>query len=357
MRIKLSSRIVRRIGFIVLPLLFCSGFARADIFDLKSSLPRFVDTLAKSNNFNGVILIGSPDSIIFAKAYGMADFEHNVPNKVNTIFNIASLTKHFTGASILLLQERGKLTTDDKISKYIPDFPKGDQITIHQLLTHSAGLKNYNNYPDYWEMARKELNAEDVVNWIKNHPDHDEPGNKFQYTNSGYALLAFIIEKVSGNTYRDFIFKEFLKPLELNHTNNYSRAEFVPDRAQMYELKNNKIVNAPWYDLSFKVGSGSMYSNAPDLYSWYRALISDKILSSESREKLFSRYEHGYGYGLGRGFNLTHVYYEHEGSSPGVSAYICYMLSDGYFILILSNVSSDSVKKMKTPLRDFIISF
>jgi len=330
--------------------LFYNTFAR----NSDSLLTAKIEKLALEYSFNGTLLIGSPDSIIYTGAFGFSNFESLSKNTDSTIYNIASLSKHFTGAAILLLQERGKLSVNDTLAKYLPEFPSSGQITIHQLLTHSAGIKNYNNFPDYWEFSRQKRTLREVVEWIRKYPPEFLPGEKFSYTNSGYAILAYIIEQVSGMSYSDFLDENFFKPLQMEHTGQFEREDIIPGRAAQYIIDNDTLKNCPWYDISFKAGSGSIFSNVSDMYKWYRALINNKILSPESVDKLFSRYEYGYGYGLGRGKSLFHIYYEHEGSTWGVSAYIAYYLTKERFLVILSNVSPDRVKLFKDELKDIV---
>lgn len=323
--------------------------------NLKDDLKIFIDKAAADYSFNGAILVAEGDSILYEDAFGYANFELKVKNKSRTVFNLASLSKHITGAAILLLEEKGLLKTSDTLSKYMPDFPNAGKITIHHLLTHSSGLPNYNNFPDYWSFARKtNTSTGEVVDWIRGKPLEFEPGAKFSYSNSGYAVLAHLIEKLSGEKYGEFLRKHFFQPLGMNSTGEFSREEIVPERSEMYDSSGGKLINAPWYDFSFKSGSGSISSSLVDMHKWYLGLTRGKIISKESADRLFSRYEHGYGYGLGRGSDILHIYYEHEGKSPGVASYIAYFLPRDIFLLVLSNVSTPSVKAMSEKIRSFI---
>ncbi len=337
-------------------ILFNQELLLSQLPENKDYLKDTVNNLAITQNFNGVILISEGDTVLFEGAYGLSSFELDTPISIESIFNIASLTKHFTGAAILRLQENGLLTTNDKLIKYLPDFPNADNITIHHLLTHSSGINNYNTFLDYWEFAVKQSTIQDVINWIKDKPIEFNPGEKFSYSNSNYAILAYIIEKVSTMSYDEFLQQNFFIPLEMNNTGNFTRREIKNNRVANYDTLNGTIINARFYDLSFKVGSGSLYSTVRDLHKWYLGLTKHIILNKKSFDMMFSRYENGYGYGLGRGRNLLHVYYEHQGISPGVEAYIAYFISDGYFLVILSNVSDGKVQKIREMVVKIILN-
>jgi CubicO group peptidase (beta-lactamase class C family) len=251
------------------------------------------------NNFNGVLLIADHDSIIYQGAFGFANFEHNIRNETTTIFNIASLTKQFTAAAIVKLAEDGLLKFDDPLSNYLPGFPSADSITVHHLLTHSSGIPSYNDFDDYKLVAAKYSSIEETIDWIKTEPLRFLPGEKFLYSNSNYLLLAYIIEIASGKSYDEYIQQNFLNPLDMSNTKNFNRKRIIKNRAAGYVFNGEKIENAFWYDLSFKVGSGSLYSTAEDLYSWYVAIVDNNLLSEESQRKIFTNYGFGYGYGLG----------------------------------------------------------
>ncbi len=345
-----------KILYVLIMYLLITNYASAQLPERKDHLRDSIHTIATEHNFNGAILISEGDSILFEGAYGKSSFELDTPITLESVFNIASLTKHFTGAAILLLQERRLLSIKDNLNKYIPDFPNAEKISIHHLLTHTSGIKNYNSFPNYWEFAVKHTTIKELIDLIKTYPPESEPGQKFSYSNSNYAILAFIIEMISGLSYDKFLKQNFFIPLEMKNTGNFTKSEIVKNRVCNYDTLNNTLINARYYDLSFKLGSGSLYSTVKDLHKWYVGLIKYKIISKQSVDMMFSRYENGYGYGLGRGRNLLHVYYEHQGISPGVETYIAYFLSDGYFLVILSNVSDGKVMKIKDKIIKLILN-
>ena len=159
-------------------------------------------------NFNGSILVAKEGKILFRKGYGMADIEKHVPNTPSTILRIGSLTKQFTAMAILILEEQGKLSTKDPISKYIPSYPNGDKITLHNLLTHTSGIAEYLTPEVYQNPPNHYCSPENLISMFKNKPLNFPTGKSFRYSNSNYILLGYIIQKVSGVKYEDFVRKK-----------------------------------------------------------------------------------------------------------------------------------------------------
>src|SRR5439155_1001795 len=166
----------------------------------------------RGNNFAGAVLVANDGKIEFEKAYGLANMELGVPNTLNTRFHIASVSKPITAAAILLLAQQGRLSVNDPLSKYVSDYANGDKITIHHLLTHTSGIRNVNNFPEYNEKSRQHLTLLQIIELFKNKPLEFTPGEKYSYSNSNYNLLAYIIEKVSGKGYGEFVQEHLLRP-------------------------------------------------------------------------------------------------------------------------------------------------
>src|SRR5215472_4123668 len=177
--------------------------------------------LIETNDPGLAVLVAQNGKILFEKCYGLADREHTVPVTPLTTFRIGSVTKQFTASAILKLQERGKLSVNDKLSKYIPDFPRGDEVTLRHLLTHTSGIHSYTDNPD--DFLSRVTNATTtlaIIEELKKHkPPYDfDPGTKWSYDNSGYLLLGYIVEKVSGQSYGDFLHENFFQPLGMTNT-------------------------------------------------------------------------------------------------------------------------------------------
>ena len=168
-------------------------------------LNQYVQAEFKIKEFNGTVLVMQKGKVLYKKAFGMADREWNVPNTIETKYRIGSVTKQFTAACIMQLAGQGKLSVDDKLSKFIPDYPKGDSITVHMLLNHTSGITNYTDLPEFWPKAILPLSTDSMIALFKNKPLDFSPGTKWNYSNSGFFLLGVIVEKASGKTFTEYL--------------------------------------------------------------------------------------------------------------------------------------------------------
>ena len=168
--------------------MFCFSFVIGQVKFSVSEMDSLILPLVSDTTFNGCILIGDTQKVLFKKAYGLANFELNVPNTTESVFNVASITKQFTGAGILLLSLQNKLSIEDTLYKYLPDFPNSKIITIENLLTHRSGIQTYNDFPNYDTFKLKHAEMQEVVDWIKKYAVFSEPDDKFVYSNSNYEL-------------------------------------------------------------------------------------------------------------------------------------------------------------------------
>src|SRR5690242_7004197 len=179
---------------------------------LSGRLKTYLRPFVESGNFSGAVLVAQKSRIIFREAYGMANYELNVPNSPETRFHIASVSKPFTAVAILQLEEQGKLQVTDHVSRFLSDFPHGDQITLEHLLTHTSGIHNVNDLPEYDTFARSPHSLPELVAKFAQLPLDFDPGSNYRYSNSNYNLLALILEKVSGESYGEYIRKHILAP-------------------------------------------------------------------------------------------------------------------------------------------------
>ena len=187
-----------------------NGFAVAQDARLKTIIDDYVNAYVRTGNFSGSILVAKNGQMVYENSFGLADADFQIANQPSTRYHIASVSKNFTAAGILLLEERGKLNLTDAISKYIPDYPGGSEITIHYLLTHTSGITNVNDLPEYNVASRSHQTPESLILLFKNKPLEFDPGSRFQYSNSNYNVLAFIIESVSKLSYGEFCGRKFL---------------------------------------------------------------------------------------------------------------------------------------------------
>ncbi|HWC54403.1 MAG TPA: serine hydrolase [Chitinophagaceae bacterium] len=298
---------------------------------------QYMQALADVNHFRGAVLVMKQNKVLLRHAYGMADQELNVPNTPETKFRIGSITKQFTAACILQLVEAGKLSLDDKLSKFFPGYPKGDSVTIHMLLDHTSGIANYTAIPDFENVARLSWSKDSMINFFKNKPYDFSPGTKFNYTNSGFFLLGCIIEKASGQSYNDYLRQHILDKLGMTNTGVDKLDSILPLRAKGYSKKGDHYVNADFISMEWPFSAGSLYSTLDDMYKWDRALYSTSILSDAARKKMFTPNLDHYGYGIIIDSFENHLRIWHNGGIPGFLSHITRFPNDDMCIIIFSN--------------------
>lgn len=306
-------------------------------------LDRYMKAQASVHDFTGTVLVAKKGQVIYRQALGSANREWGVPNTVDTRFWIGSLTKQFTAAAILQLVDQGKLHVEDKLSKYFPGYPKGDSITLHMLLNHTSGIYNMIQDPRFTEInpnTRVEELADTVlINTFRNKPFDFSPGTFWRYSNSGYVLLGYIIEKVSGQSYRDYLYKNVLPKAGLKNTDLFHYDTIIPKRAYGYSRTPAGWQNSRLINVSIAFSAGGLFSTAEDLFRWSEALNSGKVISKESLARMNrpNRVDHGAGYGVfvEKIFNRQAIL--HSGALLGFSSIMIRYPEDEISIIILTN--------------------
>jgi CubicO group peptidase (beta-lactamase class C family) len=317
-------------------LLAFSGAARAQ--DPLPKIDEYMNAAAKVERFSGAILVARDGKVIAAKGYGMADVENDVPNTPETKFRLGSLTKQFTSASIMLLQERGKLSVQDPVCKYVAPCPEAWQpVTIHHLLSHTAGVPNFTAFPDYKKTMREPVNAESLVARFRDRPLDFKPGEDWRYSNSGYALLGYVIEKISGESYENFLRKNIFEPLGMTNTGYDHPEEIVKRRARGYAPRGDGLVNAAYIDMTIPFAAGGLYSTVGDLYLWDQALHGGKLLKKPSLDAMLTPVRNKYGYGLGIDKIFGRPMAGHSGGIEGFATSIIRFTDDRATFIVLSN--------------------
>jgi CubicO group peptidase (beta-lactamase class C family) len=324
------------------------------------------DAYIKTAGIQGCVLLAKGGKIILAKGYGLANVELNVANTPKTKFRLGSITKQFTAAAILQLQEKGKLRVGDPISKYVPGGPAAwNGITIHHLLTHTSGIPSYTDEAGYEAHMRERAGAPlDFIKRFRDLPLEFKPGERFHYDNSGYFLLGVIVEQVSGVTYENYLQKNIFERLGMTDTGYDWPTAILKDRALGYsKAASGEEINAEFLDMGHPYAAGSLYSTVLDLYKWDRALYTTKVLSAQSLESVFTpnKYDWAegikYGYGWGIAQVHGHKAVGHGGGINGFSTVIWRAIEEDATSIVLSNNDRNSnIGKAGKELLELLLS-
>jgi len=312
-----------------------------------------VQAFATEGRFMGSVLVARGDKVVLSKGYGSANLEWGLPNDPTTKFRLGSVTKQFTAAAILLLEERGKLKIDDPVKAYLPDAPAAwDKVTIYHLLTHTSGIPSFTSFPDYRTSEATPSTPEQLVARFRDKPLEFGPGEKWNYSNSGYVLLGYILEKASGEEYAKFIKKNIFDPLGMNDSGYDSNSTIIPHRAAGYEPGSNGPVNTSYIHMSIPFSAGALYSTTEDLLRWERGLFGGKLLSAASLEKMTTPYKNDYAFGVGVITKEGVKEIVHGGGIEGFSTYLAYYPSDKLTVVVLCNLVSSNPEAIARVLGD-----
>ena len=282
-------------GIIFIILLSANFFTTKAQYDsITQKLDEYLIAANKVNKFNGNALIAQNGKILLQKSYSYKNFAAHVLNDSNTIFQIGSVTKQFTATVILKLQEEGKLSLNDKLDKYFPQFKYADRITIENLLTHTSGIYNYTADIDEKDSAIvcNPVDKQLALDIMFKHDLDFKPGSKFQYDNSGYYLLGMIIEKVTGKSYEQNLHDLIFTPLQMNHSLfdfKHSRDTNIATGYQTLNDSTQKEASAWRWDSTVSYAAGAIWSTTSDMYKWAQAIADKKILSVESWKAMLTR--------------------------------------------------------------------
>jgi CubicO group peptidase (beta-lactamase class C family) len=302
------------------------------------------DRFLRQNSFNGTVLIAKKGEIMFCQGYGKAS--ESKACWPETVYRLASISKQFTAAAILQLEERGLLHVNDTIDKYIPDFKNGERITIHHLLSHTSGIpREFPRIPT--------ATLEETIDQIRSYNLDFEPATETSYSNSGYIVLAYLIQTVSMESYREYLSNHILKPLNMTSTGEYLHADdrAAENLATGYRNEKEGLVEAPFHVT--QSGCGSLYSTVGDLLLWDRALYSERILKKSSIEKMYKPNRGSFGYGWRINPRRPCVV-AHGGTGSGISTNIYRETDTQTLLVILSNDSRAEAEKTTFGLLDLM---
>ena len=312
--------------------------ASATAQDLTPKFEEYMNALSNQKRFIGSVLVARDGKIVFSKGYGMANVELDVPNAPETRFRLGSITKQFTAAAILLLQERGKLNVTDPICKYFDPCPSAwSEVTIHHLLSHTGGVPNFTSFPDYMPKMMLPVTTTEMIARFKDKPLDFKPGEKWNYSNSGYFLLGAIIEKAAGESYESFLQKNIFDPLKLTGTGYDHFDVILKHRATGYSMSKGKMVNSAFLDMTQPYSAGSLYSTVEDLFRWNEALFGGKVLSTKSFEMMTTPVKNNYAYGLGVETKFNRKMITHGGGINGFATFIARFPDEKVTIVVLRN--------------------
>ena len=317
-------------------------FALSAQKDYTVQLDNYMKGQINVNDFSGNVLVAQKGKIIYERTFGLADKELNVKNNIEGKFQIGSLTKQFTACAILQLAEAGKLKLNDTIGTYFPGFPKGDSVTIHMLLSHTSGIRNYTDIPEFWRIAATPVEKDSMIALIRRQPFDFSPGSNWNYSNSGYFLLGCIIERASGQSYSDYVLNKVIKKAGLENTFVNRWDSILTNRVKGYMKDESRWHNAMYISMEGPYSAGAIISTVEDLYKWNTALFENKVIAPASLTKMTTPYLQHYGYGLGIDTFQHHLSIGHTGGIPGFVSYLVRFPKDSIVIVVLSNNSNNS---------------
>jgi CubicO group peptidase (beta-lactamase class C family) len=338
--------------------------------EVAAALDKFVEKLAAADRFSGTVLLAKDSVPLYQRACGLASVSFQVPNRLDTKFNLGSMNKMFTGVAVAQLAQQGKLSFDDRLSKLVPDYPNPDvagQVTIHQLLTHTSGMGSYFNQK-YQEASKTRFRAvRDYLPLFADDPLQFTPGERFGYSNAGFHVLGLVIEKVSGQDYFDYIREHVYRPAGMTNSDAYDLEFDTPNLALGYTRqgpggpsqgprRNNLFLHV------VKGGpAGGGFSTVEDLFKFAQALRGHKLLDPEHTKRVLEGKvaafgpETKYGYGFMDERNHGKRVVGHGGGFPGISAQLDVYLDQGYTLAVLSNYDGGATpvaRKVRELLRE-----
>jgi CubicO group peptidase (beta-lactamase class C family) len=324
----------------------CLQFISCQTKTTDAKLDTLMSAYTRMYKFNGAVLVAQNGKIILEKGYGYRNANDKIPHDASSVFQIGSVTKQFTAAVILKLQEQKKLNIQDKLSKYFPAYPKGDSITIEHLLTHTSGIHSYTDDENFMENeVTKPSGREKMIALFKDKPLHFSPGSKWEYSNSAYSLLGYIIEDVTHMPYEKAVRQYIFTPLGMTHSGfDFTHLSTSAKSTGYFQLNDKTALVAPVVDSSVSYSAGSIYSTVGDLYQWSKGLNENKIISAATKEKAFTPVKNHYGYGLFIDSLWGKRRISHGGGIHGFNSSLVMIPSDDICVVLLNNAPNPALK-------------
>lgn len=332
----------------VIPALLLAATALADrpasARDVSRQAQDFLERAARSDGPGMAVLVARGDEILYRGARGMASIELGVPLSPDHSFRIGSVTKQFAAAGLLKLVDEGEVSLDDPLSRFLPDYPNGQAITIAQLLNHTSGIQSYTSIPGYMAQdVRRDLDTDALIAVFKDLPAPFAPGTSWDYNNSGYVLVGAVIEKASGKRWSDHLDEVIFKPFQLSHTYDGAARTIIAGHASGYSSEGATVIPAGLLSMTQPHAAGALVSTVDDLWRWNRALHGGKLLSPTSYARMITpegqAAEAGrdYGFGIFRGTVRNRTAYSHGGGIFGFISHLIYLPDSGISVAVLAN--------------------
>ena len=315
--------------------------------DLAARIDAVLAATYKPDAPGATVIVVKDGKTLLRKAYGLADVENRKPLTPDTPLRLGSITKQFTATAILMLAEEGKLKLDDDITTYLPDYPThGKKITIEHLLTHTSGIVSYTGKPGFMAGMTKDRTVAEMIAFFKDDPLEFDPGARYRYNNSGYFLLGAIIEKVSGQTYDQFVAQRIFVPLGMERTAYEGHERSKAAQALGYTKGQGKFIPSPPLSMTQPYAAGALVSTVDDLARWDAAITSGRLLKAASWQKAFTPYTlnsgagtgYGYGWGIGKLQGVPMI--SHGGGINGFSTFALRLPAEKLFVAVLTNADS-----------------
>lgn len=335
----------RLIPIILMSLILSGCHAQNDTNDkLVTQLDSMMSVTYKPDEPGASVLVYRNDEVLLKKAYGLANFETKEPITPEHLFCIGSITKQFTAMAILMLEEQGKLSINDPIHKYLPDYPHSDKrITIENLLTHTSGMVDVFEVNQWYEFWNKDLNPQEFVDIFKNEPLLSEPGTTYHYSNFGYAILGLIIEKLSGKTYTDFVSENIFKPLGMTNSYILKSSDSNSKATIGYNKTKGGIEKTGLINYSHLFAAGSIWTCPADMLKWYLWLSEKRKEKDPKIEKMLTQYTLADGLLSNNGYGMMlYNVYDHpaagnNGGMLGFTNYTLWLYNEDIVVILLSN--------------------
>jgi D-alanyl-D-alanine carboxypeptidase len=308
------------------------------------------------------VAIVKDGNLALARGYGWADLENDVPASAETVYRLGSITKQFTALAIMQLVEQNKLSLDDELTKFLPDYPSaGHKVTVRHLLNHTSGIPSYTNQKEFVPQSRRDLSHDELLAIFKDKPFDFEPGAKWRYNNSGYYLLGMIIEKVSGEKYDRYLADHIFQPLGMTATRYGHMRPLIRHRAMGYRSMLGELVNDDPMSMNQPGAAGALVSNVLDLVKWHQALEEGALLSAASYEAMYqpTKLSDGatrpYGFGWGVDELAGHKKISHGGGINGFSTMIARYPEDRLCVIVLANTAGANTSGLETRISKLLL--